>query len=82
MTKKRHAKLLRAFASKIHVYGQANNKDYKAPHGMDMYKCVRLAEKGLIPVNPEQNVYSRKDWWTFIKPSLELFGMGDIKEVN
>jgi hypothetical protein len=82
MTKKRHAKLLRAFATKIHVYAQANYLDYKAPHGKEMYKCVRLAENGLIPVNPATGVYTRQDWWKFIKPSLEIFGMGDIKEVN
>lgn len=74
MTKKRHAKLLRAFITHVH---ETSKKDgHKA--SQDMYKGVRMAMAGHIP-----EPYTREEWWQKVgKETLEIFGMGDIKEVN
>lgn len=79
MTKKRHAKLLRAFITRVHEYGLKNGyPGGKAPNGMEMYKGVRMAMAGHIP-----EPYSRDEWWQKIgKTGLGIWGMGDIKEVN
>ena len=74
MTRKRHAKLLRAFTTRVHEYGL--EKGHHA--SKDMYKGVRMANAGHIP-----EPYTRDGWWQKVgKETLEIFGMGDIKEVN
>ena len=74
MTKKRHAKLLRAFITRVHEDG--HKKGY--PGSKDMYKCVRMANDGHIAEG-----YTREGWWQAVgKPGLGYYGMGDIKEVN
>lgn len=82
MTKKRHAKLMRAFVTKINEYGVKNMKDYKKPNGKEMYKCVRLAEQGLIPKLVGRETDTRLEWWQGIADTVQLFGMGDIKELR
>lgn len=80
MTKKRHAKLLRAFITRVHEYGIENggyaSGRYQWPK--DMYKGVRMANDGHIP-----EPHTREGWWQAVgKTGLQAFGMGDIKEVN
>ena len=77
MTKKRHAKLLRAFITRVHETGLKNGyPEGKWPE--DMYKGVRMAMAGHIP-----EPYTREEWWQQIgKTGLGIWGMGDIKEVN
>lgn len=79
MTKKRHAKLLRAFITRVHEYGRAHG--YVDCTGRKMYQGVRAANDGFIPKG--SNFETRLDWWQAVgKQTLDLFGMGDIKEVN
>ena len=74
MTKKRHAKLLRAFVTRVH---EISKKDGHAA-AKDMYRCVRMANDGHIPEG-----YTREGWWQKVgKETLEIFGVGNIKEVN
>lgn len=78
MTKKRHAKLLRAFVTRVHEYGLANGGYPEGKTPKDMYKPVRMAKAGHIP-----EPYTRDGLWQYIgKTSLEIWGMGNIKEVN
>lgn len=78
MTKKRHAKLLRAFITRVHESAPANGGYPEGKTPKDMYKGVRMAMAGHIPAP-----YSREGWWQYIgKTNLEIWGMGDIKEVN
>lgn len=82
MTKKRHAKLMRAFATRISEYGVKNMEGYKKPHGKEMYKCVQLAEQGLIPKLVDKETNTRLEWWQGVADTVRLFGMGDIKEIK
>ena len=77
MTKKRHAKLLRAFITRIHEKALAEG-GYPNGWPKDMYKAVRMANDGHQP-----EPFNRGEWWQKVgKNSLEIWGMGDIKEVN
>lgn len=80
MTKKR--KLMRAFVTRINEYGVKNMPDYKKPNGKAAYKCVRLAEQGLIPKLVGCETNTRLEWWQGVEDTVRLFGMGDIKEVK
>ena len=77
MTKKRHAKLLRAFITRVHETGRKNGyPDGEWP--TDLYKAVRMANDGYIPEG-----FTREGWWQNLgKTFFEIWGMGDIKEVN
>lgn len=80
MTKKRHAKLMRALVTRIHEKGL--QQGYKAPHGKALYKCVYLAEQGLIPKIPDRLTNTRLDWWKKIGAGMEIWGLDDIKELR
>lgn len=84
MTKKRHAKLLRALVTRVHEKDKKDKKDgYIAPNGKRLYKCVEYAQRGLIPRLPELDINTRLDWWRWLgKDTLGMWGMGDIKELK
>lgn len=83
MTKKRHVKLVRAFATRVHEWGMKESSSYKAPHGKQLYNCVRLAEQGRIPAIPDRGIFTRQDWWDSIAlNTLEIWGMDNIKEAK
>ena len=78
MTKKRHAKLLRAFITNIHKTAIAQGgypNGVKVP--VDMYKAVRMANAGCIPAG-----FTREQFWKTNKLALVSFGMADIKEIK
>lgn len=80
MTKKRHAKLMRAFVTRVHEEGK--KQGYTAPHGKALYKCVYMAEQGLIPKIPDRITNTRLDWWQNIGAAMDLWGMDNIKEIR
>lgn len=77
MTKKRHAKLLRALITNIHLTALKQGGYPGGKEPKDMYKAVRMANAGAIPEG-----YTREQWWKNIKSFLDCFGMADIKEIN
>lgn len=77
MTKKRHAKLIRAFITNVHLTALKQGGYPNGKWPKDMYKGVRMANAGVIPEG-----YTRDQWWKTIKSSLECFGMGNIKEIK
>ena len=77
MTKKRHAKLLRALITNIHLSAIAQGGYPSGKQPKDLYKGVRLANDGHIPEG-----HTREQFWKSIKTVLECYGMADIKEIN
>lgn len=81
MTKKRHAKLIRAFVTAVHEYAKRN--DLKTSSGVELYLCVTpqfINKCSLLP-DGRGNMITRKQWWNNIADTLRLFDL-DFKGVT